>query len=221
MRYLIITIILIASLNQLSAQTIINNSETNNRFYTRIGIEPSTMLTIGYQRNFKVKFLDRDLSTYSEFGLDPYILSFKNSDLKVGGIIPIYEKKNFKLLNNLHLSLGSLSTRNFKSTRFAVGDEVAAGFYKQKWFFATTFEYENIFFTHIKHTKFYRVTYYEDAKNGWYKGTGGMFQFGIEGGATIKNKYDLHCEIKLPFTEKFNGYGGSPFHVNLGLGYRF
>ncbi len=73
----------------------------------------------------------------------------------------------------------------------------------------------------IEHTAFYRTTYYEDAEDGWYKGAGGMFQFGIESGGTIKEKYDIHFEIKLPFTEKFNSYGGSPFHVNLGLGYRF
>ena len=50
---------------------------------------------------------------------------------------------------------------------------------------------------------------------------GGMFQFGIDGGVTIKNKYDTHLEIKMPFTERFNSYGGSPFHVNPGPGYRF
>jgi peptidoglycan/LPS O-acetylase OafA/YrhL len=34
-------------------------------------------------------------------------------------------------------------------------------------------------------------------------------------------KYDIHLEVKMPFTEKFNSYNGSPFHVNLAFGYRF
>jgi hypothetical protein len=125
------------------------------------------------------------------------------------------------IVNNVNLSAGGVTTKNFISKKFAVGDEAAFGFYKKRWFIVATAEYEKIYLNRIEHTEFYRTTYYEDAKDGWYKGAGGMFQFGLEGGRTIKGKYDIYLEIKLPFTEKFNNYGGSPFHVNIGLGYRF
>jgi hypothetical protein len=86
---------------------------------------------------------------------------------------------------------------------------------------AFTAEYKKIYLNHIEHTDFYKETYYKDVVDGWYKGAGGMFQFGIEGGYTFMDKIDAHVELKLPFTEKFNSYGGSPMHVNLGIGYRF
>lgn len=210
-----------AVVNQSSAQTIVNDTPTENRAYLRFGIEPTTMITFGYQRNFDVGVLNRNVTSYAEWGTSMYRFGFSNSELKIGGILPIFEKRSFKVVNNLNLSAGSVTTHNFDSKKFAAGDEVAVGFYKKSWFIATTVECERIYLNHIKHTEFYRTTYYEDAEDGWYRGAGGMFQFGIEGGGTINGKYDIHLEIKVPFTEKFNSYGGSPFHVNLGLGYRF
>jgi len=212
---------LFAALNQLSAQTIVNDSPTENRAYLRLGIEPTTMATFGYQRNFKVGFLNRNVTSYAEWGTSMYRFSYNNSELKLGAILVVIEKRSFKVVNNLNLSAGSVTTHNFESKKFAAGDEIAAGFYKQTWFIATTVEYEKIYLNRIEHTEFYRTTYYEDAEDGWYKGAGGMFQFGIEGGGTIKGMYDIHLEIKMPFTERLNSYGGSPLHVNLGFGYRF
>ena len=221
MKYLITVIMMFGAVIQSSAQTIINDSPTENRAYLRIGIEPTTMITFGYQRNFNVGFLNRNVTSYAEWGTSMTRFGFNNAELKIGGILFVFEKGSFKGVNNLNLSAGSVTTHNFDSKKFAIGDEVAVGFYKKNWFIAMTGEYEKIYLNHIEHTEFYRKTYYEDAKDGWYKGAGGMFQFGFEGGGTIKGKYDIHLEMKLPFTEKFNSYGGSPAHVNLGLGYRF
>lgn len=219
---LIISIVLLIDVNQLSAQTIINNDSVNkNRAYIRVGIEPATMLTLGYQRNLRPGFLKQPITAFGEWSVSAFRFSIKNSEFKTGGILPVFEKGNFKIVNNLNLSVGSVKTSHFNSKKFAIADEVAIGFYKKKWFFATTVEYEKILLNHIKNTDFYRETYYEDANDGWYKGAGGMFQFGIEGGRTFYEKYDVHLELKMPFTEKFNFYGGSPFHVNLGLAYRF
>jgi hypothetical protein len=221
MKTLIRALMLFAATNPLSAQTIINTSPTENRAYLRVGIEPTAIMTFGCQRNFNAGFLNRNITSYAEWGSSMYRFHFNNSELKFGVIFLIFEKGSFKGVNNLDLSAGSVATQNFDSKKFAAGDEVAAGLYNRSWFIAMTAEYEKNYLNRIEHTDFYRRTYYEDAKDGWYKGAGGMFQFGIEGGGTIKGKHDIHLEIKMPFTERFNRYGGSPFHVNLGLGYRF
>ena len=191
MKYLITSIIIFVTVNQLSAQTIINNSSTPNRPYVRIGIEPSTSFYFGYQRNFDVGFLKQNLTSYAEWGTSMTRIGFNNSELKIGGILILFNKKSFNIVNNLNLSAGSVATQNFVSKKFAVANEVAMGFYKKNWFFATTIEYEKIYLNRIEHTEFYRITYYEDAEDGWYKGAGGMFQFGLEGGGTIKAKYDI------------------------------
>jgi len=211
---------MLITLNQLSSQTIINNdSAISNRVYLRAGIEPATMLTLGYERKIDVGILNQNLVAYAEFGSS--LANFSNNEIKLGGILPVYERGKFKIVNNLNFSAGSMSAKNFDSKKFAVADEVAFGYYKPKWYMAFTTEYEKIYLNHIEHTDFYKETYYEDVVDGWYKGAGGMFQFGIEGGYTFLEKFDAHVELKLPFTEKFNSYGGSPMHINLGIGYRF
>ena len=217
---IIIAMTLLFTLNQLSAQTIINNDpDINNRVYLRTGIEPATMLTLGYERKFDVGFLNQNIVGFAEFGSS--VANFSNNDFKVGGILPVFEKGKFKIVNNLNVSAGSMSAKNFDSKRFAAADEVAFGIYGEKRFFVLTAEYENIFLNKIEHSDFYKETYYKDVVDGWYKGAGGRFQFGVEGGVTVKKKLDAHLEVKLPFTEKFNSYRGSPMHVNLGIAYRF
>lgn len=220
-KYISLIMMLFAAVNQLSSQTIINDSETKNRAYLRVGIEPTTMITFGYQRNLKVGFLNRNLTSYAEWGTMMYNISFDNSELKIGGVIPVFEIGGFTVVNNLYFSAGSVTTQNFTSRKFAVGDEIAVGIYKRNWFIATTAEYEKIYLNLIEPTEHYRITYYEDVEDGWYSGGGGMFQFGVEGGISVREKYDIHLEVKMPFTEKFNSYGGSPLHLNLGVGYRF
>lgn len=221
MRYFIIVIIALLGSSKLSAQTVVTDTLTTNKVYMRFGIEPSYRMTFGYQHNFDLGMKDRELTVYGEWGSPTHEFGFKNSEVKVGGIIPIYQVGSFKLVNNLGLSAGKISTKHFESGKFSISNKISLGFYKNKWFAAGTAEYEKIVLNHIEHTDFYRTAFYEDAKDGWYKGAGGAFQFGVEGGVTLRQIFDIYAEIKVPFTEKFNSYGGSPFHVNLGLAYRF
>ncbi len=221
MKNLIISLVLVVAVGQLSAQTTLNESPSKNRISTRFGIEPTTMLGIIYERNFDVGLKNRKLTAYGEFNSSFFRYGLDNSEIKIGGIIPIVQYGSFMVINNLGFSTGHTTNRHFESRRFAVSDEIAAGLYKTRWFVATTFEYEKIYRSHIEHTEFYRTTYYPDAKDGWYKGAGGFFQLGIEGGRTFKEKVDLHMELKFPFTEKFNAYGGAGMHLNIGVGYRF
>ena len=157
--------------------------------------------------------------TYCEYGVA--IADLSHGELEVGGIIPVFQRRSIMLVNNLNVSAGRLSAKNYDSKKFAVADELAFGFYKQKWFMALTAEYEKIYLNHIEHTDFYKETYYDEVVDGWYKGAGGMFQFGIEGGRTFYDKIDVHLELKMPTTERFNSYNASPAHINLGIGYRF
>ncbi|WP_167611916.1 hypothetical protein [Maribellus sediminis] len=218
---LMISLLIIGSM-RLTAQSVIFNDNTiRNSIYMRTGIEPASMIAFGYQRNLNPKFIKPTITTFAEWNFSAFRFSPKNSEVKVGGVAPLLQKNSFKIVNNLNLSAGSVSTTHFESKKFAVADEVALGFYKPKWFFALTAEYEKIYLNHIEHTDFYRENYYEDAVDGWYKGAGGMFQFGLETGRTFFEKYDVHVELKVPFTERFNSYGGSPAHLNLAIGYRF
>jgi len=219
-KYLIMSVMCMVGVSQLSAQTPIHFDNTNNnRAYIKAGIDPATTVTLGYERKFNLPRDEKSIVTYAQWGFSAANLN--NSELKIGGILPLFQTGIFKLVNNLNVSAGTLAAKNFNSKKFAASDEIAFGIYKSKWFMALTAEYEIIYLNHIEHSDFYRETYFEDVVDGWYKGAGGMFQFGIEGGRTFFDRYDVHMEFKFPFTERLNSYNGSPAHINLGIGYRF
>jgi len=203
------------------SQNIINNSYSKQRILLRTGIDPSLNIAITYQRNLKLKFLNNEITSYGEWKASVVRFGVQNWDMNIGGIIPIYKKNNFLIINDLYGSLGKLKTKNFDAWGILLGDRINIGFYTEKHYFALLAEYNKNLLTHLLHTDFYRRTFYEDADDGWYKSTGGFFQFGFAGGWTMRKKYDLYIELKYPITEKFDSFGGSPFNINLGLGFRF
>ena len=141
--YIGVLVMLLTFLSPLSAQTIINNdSVKSNRAYVRAGIDPATFLTLGYERKLGLPCGEKSLVTYAEWGFS--VANLNNSELKIGSILPLYETENFKIVNNLNLSTGTLTAKNFNSKKFAVADEIVFGIYKQKWFMALTAEYEKI-----------------------------------------------------------------------------
>lgn len=221
MKIVLTAIVALMLAGSASAQSLLTDAADRNRAYLRLGIEPTTMAAVGFQHNIAPGFLGRALTTYGEWSTSVFRFGFDNSELKAGGIVRLYGGGAFKIVTNLGVSAGSVTTHLFDSRKFAIADEMAFGLYGQRWFGAATIEYEKILLNKIDHTDYYRTTYYPDAEDGWYSGGGGMIQVGIEGGRTLWRTYDLHLEIKLPFTETLNAYGGSPLHANLGFGYRF
>jgi hypothetical protein len=220
-RFFIVIILFNCLASNILAQNIINYSETKQRVLLRTGIDPSWNLVLSYQRNVKLNNMNKAITAYGEWKASVVRPGLNNWDANFGGIIPLFKKNNFVIINDLYGSLGKLKTRNFNSFDFLLGDRINIGFFKEKSYFAFTTEYNKFLLTHLTHTDYYRNTFYEDAKDGWYKSTGGYFQFGFTGGFTFNKKFDLYAEIKLPLTEKFDSYNGSPFHINLGFGYRF
>ena len=75
---------------------------------------------------------------YAEWNTSMIRFGLDNSEIRIGGIVPIYGTGDLKVINDLHLSAGSVETRNFDSKKFAVGDELAVGYYPAGWFLAVT-----------------------------------------------------------------------------------
>lgn len=216
--YFLLIAVSILFTNVLVAQNILPDTN-KNRAYFQYGIEPGLSFVVGFQKNIQTNILSSPITTFAEWKVAQHKLN--NSELKIGGILPIFSVATFKIVNNLNFSVGNLETVNFDSQKFAIADEIAVGIYKANWFITGTFEYEHIYLNYIEHSDLYKRNYYEDAVDGWYKGAGSTIQLGFELGATIKKCYDIYIELKAPFTGKFGNNMGSPAHLNLGLAYRF
>lgn len=199
-------------------QNNVSISDYSQRIIVSTGIDPSWNVSFAYQRNLRVN--KRVITSYGELEASVVRPGIRNWDAYMGAIIPLFAINSFHLLTDPCFSLGRLETRNFDSFSMLLGNEVAAGFFKERKYFSFLIAYNRIIATHISHSDFYREAFFEDAQNGWYRSTGGYFQFGISGGFTLGSKHELFMELKIPLTEEFGGFGGSPAHINLGYGYR-
>ena len=220
MKKIAVIFALVLTIN-LSAQTITSISHEKNKVYFLAGIDPASLITIGYQRCFDKAVFNRFIISYTEISSSIFSVGSDNSEIKIGCVIPVFSKNKFLITNNLNVSAGKVKTKNFNSTEFTIGDEIRTGWFGKKSFISMIAGYEHILLNYIKNSDHYREVYYNEAKDGLYNGGGGAFQFGVSAGLTIMSKIDTYLELKVPFTEKFNGYGGSPFHARLGIAYRF
>jgi hypothetical protein len=194
---------------------------TNQRLTLQTGIDPALLITFRYERRLENVLLQKDLYPVAEFSSSLSLPGIKKSEFKIGNRLPVWRNQKLGLITGLHASYGQVETLNFDSKKLALDADVAFGFYSNKRFLAFTASYEKILANQLIHSPYYRDRFYPDAADGWYKGSGGTIQLGIEAGLLIKNSIDLYTEIKIPMTEKLRGLMGSPGHVNLGVGYRF
>lgn len=218
----ILTILLFIVLSQtINAQNIFNLDEKDKAVYSRLGIEPTYVFALGYMQSFQLKAINRNAVAYGELSSPIKDFGINNYEVKAGGILNVVKWKNIGVTYNLNFSTGKVQTKNFSSQKYAFGNKLCLGSFQDKWFIALGGEYEKIFANKITHTEYYRDFIFPEAIDGWYNGAGGNIQLGLEAGLTIKEILDLRVEFKVPRSERFNSYNGSPGHINLTVAFRF
>ncbi|MEO1254943.1 MAG: hypothetical protein AAFY41_08665, partial [Bacteroidota bacterium] len=145
----------------------------------------------------------------------------QNFDSFLGLVYNVWSKSNWRVFGELFHNYGRVETTNFNSKRWAFGGEVDFGFYKERWQISLSSRFQHNYLNHITHTDFYRITYFEEAKDGWYKGAGSFFKLGLETAWIVSRNYLLGFNFKIPVTAKGNSLGGAPANVSIAIGKRF
>lgn len=221
MKHIVAILITVLFCQAINAQNIFNMEKKNKAIYSRFGIEPTYVFAIGYMQAFDLKSINRKVLTYGDLSSPTKMFGIKNYEAKAGGVIEAISWKGIGVTYNLNFSTGHVQTKNFGSQKFSFGNKLSCGYYKDKWYLAFIGQYEKIIANNLTHTQYYRDYVFPEAKDGWYKGAGGNIQFGLETGFTLKEYLDIRFELKLPKSEKFDSYNGSPAHTNLTIAYRF
>lgn len=221
MKKILSLIIAIALFQTTNAQNIFKHTEKRNVAYGRFGIEPTYVFAAGYMHFFNLQKSDKNIVVFGEVSSPTRMFGTKNYEIKFGGIVNAIKHMSFGITYNLNFSTGHVETKNFHSQKYAFANKLLLGYFENRWYIAFAGEYEKIFANNITHTQYYRDFVFPEAKDGWYNGAGGNIQLGIETGFVIKKMVEVRIEIKVPKSEKFNSYNGSPANVNLTIGYRF
>jgi hypothetical protein len=222
-RKLTITLLLIFNMVlQLKSQNLFNWGKNNQKVYIKYGIEPTLVLATGYIHNFPIKIRNQsNISVFGEISSPTKILGKQNYELKLGTILPMIKHRSFGITYQFNMSTGHVKTKNFTSQKIAIGNKCIVGVFKPKWHIGFASEFEYIISNYITNSAYYKYYIYPEAKDGWYKGAGGNFNFGLELSYTIYSKFDFFFDLKVPRSLKFNSFQGSPAHLNLQIAYRF
>lgn len=138
----------------------------------------------------QVNFTKTNMFAFSEISTDMFYPGINNSDAKVGVVFTLLKAHHMQIVNRFNLTAGATKNRNFTSQKISLEDNLAIGHYTQNYYFSFASSYEHIVLNHLINSDYYRLTYYEDAVNGWYEGGGGTIQVGLEGGMRINNKLE-------------------------------
>lgn len=191
-----------------------------NRVYTRVGIDPALGMALGYARELDFADTGRNWLLFGDFST-PFVSFGRSGALEPGAYLPIVRYKLFRFSTEATFELGWTRNRNYNSVRLAPGLGLLPGIggKDNRWYVDAIFAYERAIANHIVHTDFYREVFYEDAKDGWYYGTGSRFRMGLRVGFRI-NRFDLELRAAHDRTERFRFAGGSPVAATLGFGAR-
>jgi hypothetical protein len=198
-------LILFTFLVNLSIAQIVNfenvSLERKSSIQASFGLNMAAMANLEYGRTLSIKENPFILSAnatlpFGENILDDYRLAINLSS-------NTFKKGNWAM--PAHLGLFATTTENKMNRMVSSGIHISInpGYYKKSWFVATEITYDKFLFSHIKNSKHYKEVYYSEAKDGWYKNTGGNFHFGLIAGKSLK-KGELNIKLGMITTEQLN-----------------
>lgn len=189
--------------------------ENKHIVYLETGVEYGLVAKLGYAR--KVEIASGKIVWATDLTL-PYLkLDLHDYKFKTGVHLPIYSINNWVTSATINLIARGMQT-NY-NTSFNLGYElgVKTGIYNTRWFLASEFGFDHALLSHIRNSEFYRTHYYYDAKNAWYKNSGGNIYYGFVYGFTIK-KSDFSIRIDKVLDRNFTS--PSDFSANVILGFQ-
>ncbi len=175
--------------------------DRKNIIQASFGLDMAVMANIEYGRVIPIKgkpyILSANVSMpFGENGFDDcqMTLNFSGNTLK---------KDNWAM--PAHFGIFTTTTKNSMSSISSSGIRISInpGYYKASWFVASEIVYDKFLLSNIKNSDLYKKVYYSEAKDGWYKNSGGNFHFGILSGKTI-GKNELNLKFGMITTEQLN-----------------
>ena len=142
-------------------------------------------------------------------------------DLKVEGTyqMRLVNLKNFNVITSATANFRRFESSYLRTNSFGSKFTAVAGYYRLSWFVAGELGFDKAIATHIANGKQY-LENFPDAVDGWYVPTGGNWNFGIQGGFSLKN-IDITLKTGVLKDQSGNANPIVPYYFQLGVNRRF
>lgn len=172
---------------------------------------------LGYSRLFT---LVRPVIVGLDFSVPMGSVLVDDFKVRMGGEVEIVQAGAFSATIKIASNLRRYQTQLVRIVSFGSDFALLAGYYKTTWYAAGEFGFDKSIATNLRHSDIMRA-YFPAIRDGWYVPTGGHFYYGIQGGKTIGESFDLSLRLGGTRAQKHDEEAVLPYYAQLGLGVRF
>jgi len=191
--------------------------EAPNRVYTTVGLDPAFLPTVGYARVLSV--FGHHVQLAGDVGIAIAEFDTRDFRARVQALTSIVQWRSLYLTGSTAVIGRGTENSIYRGYNFGVDLTGTLGLYRPRWFVAAEFGLDKAVVTRVTHSEWYRTYFYADAKDGWYRNTGGTVHYGLTAGLTV-GRVELLARYGMQRTEKLNELT-PPMYASIGLGLAF
>ncbi len=191
--------------------------DQRNVIQFNFGYDFGVTAQVGYNRTFT---LIRPILLGLDYSLPMGSDLLDDFKVRLGGQVEVVQIGGFsasvKILSNFRRYQNAL----VRIVSFGSDFATVAGYYKPSWYAASEFGFDKSIVSHFKHSDIMRAEF-PGIRDGWYIPTGGHYYYGIQGGKTIGDAFDLSLRLGATRAQGNDENAVLPYYLQLGLGMRF
>ncbi len=193
------------------------NQDQRNTLQATFGYDFGATAQVGYTRSFT---LIRPVVVGLDYSIPMGRDLLDDFKVRLGGQIEIVEIGGFSATLKLYSNFRRYQTAMVRIVGFGSDFAIVAGYYKPTWYAAGEFGFDKAIVSHLKHSDIMR-TNFPGIRDGWYIPTGGNYYYGVQGGKTLGENFDLSLRVGATSAQFDDENAVIPYYCQLGLGMRF
>jgi len=188
-----------------------------NHAYTTFGLDPAFVGAIGYGR--AVRVMEHDWQLTADAGVATASMDTHDFRARLGTQTSLLRWRSVHLTGSATAIMRGTDNAVYRGFNWGADVTGTLGVYRRRWFAAGELGKDKAIITHVTHSRWYRESYYPDAKDGWYLDAGGTERYGLTSGVT-SGRTELALRAGWQRTERGNATT-SPVYASVGMGIGF
>jgi len=192
--------------------------DQQNLVQLKLGYDYGVTAQLGYSRSL---FIIRPVLLGLDFSLpmgNDLVDDFK---LRIGGQVEVFEMGGFSATLKIMSNFRRYENDLVRIASFGSDFAGVVGYYTPSWYAAGELGFDKAITSHLKHSDIMRRYVFAEIRNGWYVPTGGNWYYGIQGGKSIGESFDLSLRLGATNAQKKDEDAVLPLYAQLGLDVKF
>lgn len=192
--------------------------DQQNLVQLKLGYDYGVTAQLGYHRSL---FIIRPVLLGVDFSLPMGSDLVDDFKLRIGGQVEVFEMGGFSATLKIMSNFRRYENDLVRIASFGSDFAGVVGYYTPSWYAAGELGFDKAITSHLKHSDIMRRYVFAEIRNGWYVPTGGNWYYGIQGGKSIGESFDLSLRLGATNAQKKDEDAVLPLYAQLGLDVKF